>query len=88
MMLIPCPWCGPRNEDEFTWGGEDARVRPIRPDLLEDSQWADYLYNNDNVKGLAKERWWHLKGCGRWFVIERDNVSHRIGASGNGVSQC
>ncbi|MDQ2918068.1 MAG: sarcosine oxidase subunit delta, partial [Pseudomonadota bacterium] len=25
-MLIPCPWCGPRNQIEFTYGG-DAAIR-------------------------------------------------------------
>jgi heterotetrameric sarcosine oxidase delta subunit len=31
MMLIPCPWCGPRNQIEFTYGG-DATVRRPPPD--------------------------------------------------------
>ena len=22
MMLIPCPWCGPRDETEFHYGGQ------------------------------------------------------------------
>ena len=29
MMLIPCPFCGPRNETEFAFGGP---VKPPRPD--------------------------------------------------------
>ena len=48
MMLIPCPWCGPRNEDEFTWGGDASRVRPDDPSELTHGQWADYMYNNLN----------------------------------------
>ena len=78
MMLIPCPWCGPRNEDEFHCGGETSRQRPADPDALDDLQWADYLYNNDNIKGWVCERWWHYKGCNRWFEIERNNVTHAI----------
>jgi heterotetrameric sarcosine oxidase delta subunit len=31
MLLIPCPWCGPRNQIEFTYGG-DATVRRPAPD--------------------------------------------------------
>ncbi|MDE0284484.1 MAG: sarcosine oxidase subunit delta, partial [Gammaproteobacteria bacterium] len=27
MLLIPCPWCGPRNEDEFLNGGEADKRR-------------------------------------------------------------
>ncbi|MGE5094790.1 MAG: sarcosine oxidase subunit delta, partial [Betaproteobacteria bacterium] len=22
MLLIPCPWCGPREEIEFSYGGQ------------------------------------------------------------------
>ncbi|MBL8960475.1 MAG: sarcosine oxidase subunit delta, partial [Gemmatimonadetes bacterium] len=22
MLQIPCPWCGPREEEEFRYGGE------------------------------------------------------------------
>ena len=56
MMLVSCPWCGPRNEDEFAWGGEASRVRPDDPSNLTDGQWADYMYNNDNKKGWVIER--------------------------------
>ena len=28
MILVPCPYCGPRNASEFRWGGE---IKP-RPD--------------------------------------------------------
>ena len=32
MLLIPCPWCGPRDEVEFRYGGEAhiARARTGR----------------------------------------------------------
>ncbi len=30
MLLIPCPWCGPRDETEFTYGGEAHIVAPDR----------------------------------------------------------
>ena len=78
MMLIPCPWCGARNEDEFTCGGEAARRRPTDPDAVDDAAWNDYLYNSTNHKGVVREWWWHANGCGRWFRIDRDTVSHRI----------
>lgn len=78
MLLIPCPHCGPRHEDEFHCGGEACRRRPADPDSLDDLQWADYLYNNDNNKGWVRERWWHYQGCNRWFEIERNNVTHEI----------
>ena len=78
MMLIPCPWCGPRNENEFLCGGEAERRRPADPQSLATAQWADYLYNNTNAKGVVRERWWHQKGCLRWFEIDRNTVTHEI----------
>ena len=35
MLLIPCPWCGPRDETEFPCGGEAHIARPDRPDRVE-----------------------------------------------------
>ena len=32
MLLIECPWCGARDESEFTYGGEAHIVRPEDPD--------------------------------------------------------
>ena len=31
MLLIPCPWCGPRDEIEFHYGGEAHIARPADP---------------------------------------------------------
>ena len=28
MLLIPCPWCGPRSQIEFTYGGDATVKRP------------------------------------------------------------
>ena len=78
MLLINCPWCGPRAEDEFIWGGEAERSRPIQPDELNDAEWADYLYNRTNAKGWVRERWYHTRGCGLWFKLDRDNVTHDV----------
>jgi len=78
MMLIPCPHCGPRNEDEFVcWSEADPR-RPPDPAALDDSAWNDYLYRHDNPKGWSRERWYHARGCGRWIVIERNTVTHVV----------
>ena len=49
MLLIHCPWCGPRNEDEFSYGGEAHIVRPAAPEAESDAQWADYLFMRFNV---------------------------------------
>ena len=78
MLLIPCPWCGPRDEVEFHCGGEAHIVRPADPDAQGDAAWAEYLFMRANPKGLLAERWVHSHGCRRWFNLLRDTVSHRI----------
>jgi len=80
MLLIDCPWCGPRSEDEFSYGGEAHIVRPAAPEAESDAQWADYLFMRTNRKGLNLERWVHTHGCRRWFNVARDTVTHRIEA--------
>ncbi|MDX1539848.1 MAG: sarcosine oxidase subunit delta [Geminicoccaceae bacterium] len=78
MLLIPCPFCGEREETEFECGGEAHIQRPRQPQALSDDQWADYLFMRANPKGVHFERWRHLHGCGRWFNVARDTVSDRI----------
>ena len=78
MLLIPCPWCGLRDEIEFRYGGEAHIARPAEPDALDDRAWAEYLFMRANPKGLIAERWVHSAGCRRWFNLLRDTVSHKI----------
>ena len=78
MLLIPCPWCGPRDEVEFHYGGEADIARPEEPDALDDAAWAEYLHMRHNPKGPFAERWVHSAGCRRWFNVVRDTVSHRV----------
>jgi heterotetrameric sarcosine oxidase delta subunit len=78
MLLIPCPWCGPRDETEFRYGGQAHVARPAAPEATSDAAWADYLFMRDNPKGPFRERWMHEAGCGRWFNLLRDTASHRI----------
>jgi len=76
MLRIECPFCGPRPETEFHCAGDADRRRPQSD--AGDATWADYLYVRANPKGLHRERWVHSAGCGQWFVVERDTVSHAI----------
>ncbi len=78
MILINCPHCGPRGEDEFIYGGDVARRRPQQPADLSNSEWASYIYNVPNTKGWARENWWHQRGCNRWIVIERNSLSNEV----------
>jgi len=78
MLLIPCPWCGPRDETEFHCGGEAHIFRPEDPHQVDDGQWAAYLFLRSNPKGLHRERWLHRHGCRRWFNVLRHTVTHEI----------
>lgn len=78
MLLIHCPWCGPRDEIEFAYGGEAHRVRPADPSALSDAEWAEFLFMRSNPKGAHRERWMHTHGCRRWFNVERHTVTHEI----------
>lgn len=78
MLLIPCPHCGPRDEDEFVCGGQSHIDRPGPPEIVTDDAWADYLYYRDNPLGIQFERWRHAFGCGEWFNVARDTKNHRI----------
>ena len=80
MLEIRCPWCGPRDQSEFTYGGEAHIARPLQPDELSDAEWADYLFMRTNPKGAHREQWCHSAGCGRWFNVVRDTVSYEITA--------
>ena len=81
MLLIPCPFCGTRPENEFRYGGEAHIARPAEPAAINDAAWADYLFARTNPKGRHAERWRHIHGCGRFFNVLRDTVSDRIIAS-------
>jgi sarcosine oxidase subunit delta len=80
MLLIDCPWCGPRPEGDFTYGGEAHIARPSRPEVLSDEEWGDYLFMRKNPKGAHREQWCHSAGCRRWFNAERDTVSYKFTA--------
>ncbi len=80
MLQIVCPWCGARDESEFTCGGEAHIVRPKDPDALSDAEWADYLFMRTNPRGAHREQWNHAHGCRRWFNVVRDTVSYQISA--------
>ena len=78
MLEIHCPWCGPRAEIEFRCGGEGHIARPTPHHEVSDTAWANYLFYRENPKGVHFERWAHIHGCGQWFNIARDTVSHRV----------
>ncbi|MGW4988119.1 sarcosine oxidase subunit alpha family protein [Streptomyces mirabilis] len=78
MLLIPCPWCGPRDEAEFHYGGQAHVPYPDDPSALTDPEWARYLFFRDNPKGPFAERWSHAAGCRKWFNAVRDTATNEI----------
>ncbi|MEU1269666.1 sarcosine oxidase subunit delta family protein [Streptomyces sp. NPDC005799] len=78
MLLIPCPWCGPRDEAEFHYGGQAHVPYPENPASLTDEEWARYLFFRANPKGPFAERWSHAAGCRRWFNAVRDTSTNEI----------
>ena len=78
MLIIPCPYCGPRPENEFRYAGEAHIARPADPEAQSDAAWADFLYMRTNPKGRHAERWRHVHGCGQFFNCVRDTVTDRI----------
>jgi sarcosine oxidase, subunit delta len=78
MLLIHCPYCGPRPEVEFRGGGEAHIARPADPSQVTDEEWARFLFFRNNPKGRHLERWLHVHGCQRWFNARRDTVSDRF----------
>jgi len=80
MLMLDCPWCGPRGEHEFTYVGEAGVVRPIPATKVSNASWARYLYIRRNEKGAHRELWLHGAGCGGALVVTRDTVTHAIAA--------
>ena len=81
MLLIECPWCGVRDETEFSCAGEAHIARPLETEKLSDEEWADYLFMRKNPKGRHYEQWLHAAGCRRYFNAVRDTVTYRISAT-------
>lgn len=78
MLLITCPWCGPRDEAEYHYGGQAHVPYPGNTADLTDGQWAAYVFYRDNPKGPFAERWMHGTGCRRWFNVLRDTASYQV----------
>ncbi|MCY4459397.1 MAG: sarcosine oxidase subunit delta [Albidovulum sp.] len=78
MLEICCPFCGRRNESEFSYGGPAAMRRPERPEDLSAEDWVEYLTVPSNPLGPVLEHWWHARGCGAWITVRRDTGTHEI----------
>ena len=78
MLIIDCPYCGPRPELEFSYAGQAHVARPDDPSSVDADTWAEYLYLRANTRGVHAERWRHTHGCARFFNALRDTTSDRF----------
>jgi heterotetrameric sarcosine oxidase delta subunit len=78
MLLIDCPYCGPRAQIEFTYGGDAGAQRPADPEKVPLETWLDYVYLRDNPRGPHWELWQHAAGCRSWLRVQRDTLTHEI----------
>jgi heterotetrameric sarcosine oxidase delta subunit len=78
MLLIPCPFCGPRDESEFRYGAAGGIELPADTPALDDQAWAEFVFVRPNPKGPLDERWMHAHGCRRWFSLRRDTATDEI----------
>ena len=77
-MLIPCPYCGSRDAQEFSYLGD---ANPVRPDPASPGAanlFHDYVYLRDNPAGAHRELWYHVAGCRRWVEVFRDTLTHTV----------
>jgi len=75
MMLIQCPYCGPRAQVEFTYVRSIDSIVPL--DASAEAAMAT-LYTRDNPRGLSDELWRHTHGCHQFLTVRRDTVTHDI----------
>ena len=78
MFVIKCPYCGERDQTEFSCHGESHIVRPENPNEVSDKEWGEYLFFRSNPKGMHYERWTHDHGCRQWFNVQRHTVTDKI----------
>ena len=53
-MRIPCPHCGPRTHEEFTYYGDATVRRPPATGPDAEAAFYDYVYTRDNPFGLHR----------------------------------
>ena len=75
MKLMHCPMNGARNISEFICEGEVKQM----PDPVSGSNhiWAEYLFIENNRKGIVREWWMHVP-TSYWFIAERDTETEEI----------
>ena len=74
MKIVNCPLNGPRNAQEFVCAGE---VKPEPPQDAAIDAWADYVFFENNSKGVVHEWWCHVPSS-YWFIVTRDTATEEF----------
>ncbi len=75
-MRIDCPFCGARDQSEFSYLGDATVARPGAAEPLE--KHVGYAYLRNNPAGAHSELWFHGYGCRSWLRVARDVRTHAI----------
>lgn len=75
MKIMNCPLNGPRNINEFVYGGVVGTMPD--PATTSDEAWAEYLFIENNTRGPVREWWYHVPTA-YWFIAERDTSTDEI----------
>jgi heterotetrameric sarcosine oxidase delta subunit len=79
VILLPCPYCGPRNASEFRYIGELSE-RPD-PNATSAEEWRAFMYMRANPANWTTETWFHRAGCRQHLVVERHTVTNEVRSS-------
>jgi len=78
MLLIPCPSCGPRPQDEFHFRGDATLARPAAD--ADEEAFFRYVYVRQNPLSLSDE-WWYHSATRQWLKVRRHTKTHAIVAA-------
>ena len=76
MIQIDCPWCGRRDEVEFSYRG-DATVQRPSADAPAHA-FFDYVHHRKNPRGWHLEWWHHNSGCRQFLKVLRHTMTHEV----------
>jgi methylglutamate dehydrogenase subunit B len=82
MHLITCPWCGTRDQAEFTYRGDATLTRPDPTAADAPDTFFEFTYLRTNPMGWHTEWWHHTGGCRQWVKVVRNTLTHAIAATG------
>ena len=78
MLLVPCPYCGPRPETSSAAAARPTSSGPPIPAAASDEDWAHISIYRTNPKGAHRERWYHCTAAAAGSTRVRDTVTDQF----------